>query len=92
VVLYHMPPVLSEPMDRRRHFQLLDDGISRLLVGLPNMPTIDHDEIRQYIDHDEYGLALETLTEAVAQHGILLTDAQSDEVARLAELMGLPAP
>jgi hypothetical protein len=87
-----MPPVLSEPMDRRRHFQLLDDGISRLLVGLPNMPTIDHDEIRQYIDHDEYGLALDTLTEAVAQHGILLTDAQSDEVARLAELMGLPAP
>jgi hypothetical protein len=76
-------------MSLRQHFRLLDDGISRLLSGLPQMPAGDHGTIRHYIDNDEYGLALETLTWAATEHGIPLNDDQVSEIDRLSKLMGL---
>jgi hypothetical protein len=76
-------------MSLRQHFQRLDDGISRLLEGLPQLPAKDRDTIRHYSDHDEYGLALEFLTCAVTEHCIPLRNDQASEIDRLSKLMGL---
>jgi len=69
----------------------LDARLSALLQNLPWMPQADRDAIRDYIDHNEFGLALELLINTVADLGQSLPDDQHLEVAELAGLMGMPA-
>jgi hypothetical protein len=46
--------------------------------------------IRDFLVHNELGLALESLSSAAAKRNIRLTPAELAEVSRLVDLMGLP--
>ena len=54
---------------------------------LPN----DRSRVAELIDANECGLALETISDALAEDGVRLDQMTVDEIARLTDTMGLPS-
>jgi hypothetical protein len=76
------------PPPSREHFLELERLLDALFADLGE--AIDADDLaisRDYVEHGEYGLALETLTESLAATAISISPASFQIIMRLADLM-----
>ena len=75
---------------REEHWRELEQRLSSLIDFLESQ--IDRrylDELRHFVEHREFGVALEELTGLVAGRAILLRPEQDQEIERLAIVMRL---
>lgn len=73
------------------YYRDLQRRLRGLLIALGDrLPAADRRQIEEFIDVNECGLALETIGDALAEDGVRVEQATLDEIARLAETMGLP--
>ena len=78
--------------DLHGHWAVLETRLLGLLAGFATLPTSDTDNIRHYIDHNEFGLAFEMLVDAIVEHGLQPDNAQQVALISVANSMGIEAP
>jgi hypothetical protein len=77
-------------IDSREHWPELRAGLLLLVEALA--PVFDDDTlsiVREFIEHYEFGVALEWLHSAVIRRSISLSDAESESFRKLAHLMDI---
>jgi hypothetical protein len=77
-------------MDRQQFRNVLEARLSALLRDIPRIPQADRSAIQDYIDNNEYGLALDLLIDLLVDLGLLLQDCQYRELSEVVDLMGAP--
>lgn len=53
------------------------------------LPLEDKEEIQEYLDYNEWGIAFEILCSAIEQHKINISQKQKEEIARIENEMGI---
>ena len=74
------------------YYRELQERLRRLLMMLDDrLPPGDRGLVDELIDANECGLALETISDALAEESIRIDQSAVDEIDGLAETMGLPS-
>ena len=78
-------------MARLAHYDVLRDGFDRLLADLLTAWPLGEDvqQVREYLDHGEYGEALSLLAAAGLHAGAGFTPGQARQILDLAGLMDM---
>ena len=73
------------------YYRGLQERLRRLLLSLDNrLPPGDRQLVEAFIGANECGLALETMADALAENWMRLDQPAIDEIASMAQTMGLP--
>jgi len=79
--------------DHREHWPHLRNALSRLVEELSEkLDEKNRTTILDFIENNEFGVALEWLWSLVAEHSIRLTAKQRSEIQRLASDMKIALP
>ncbi|MFI2364572.1 hypothetical protein [Promicromonospora sp. NPDC019610] len=74
---------------RTEYFSYLERVLGDTLRDLAGrIRPVDHETSASYVEHAEYGLAVEHLAYAVSEFEVLVTDEQRHRLTRLARLVG----
>ncbi|MDG3440456.1 MafI family immunity protein [Nitrospirillum amazonense] len=71
-------------------WEILEEHLGSLVMSIAGLPDIKRESMRDYIDHNEFGIAFEELIETISDMELLLNQEQRQEMAHLASLMALP--
>jgi hypothetical protein len=69
---------------------VLEERLGSLVTSIAGLPDISRESIRDYVDHNEFGIAFEEVIDAISDMELLLNQEQLQEMAHLASLMALP--
>jgi hypothetical protein len=77
-------------IDRNKLWEHLETSLSRLLDSLaPKLDGRNLGLLRDFVDHREYGVALEGLHSVLTATSIPISPEQREEMHRLAKTMGI---
>lgn len=67
----------------------LEERIIELVQGMNDIPEAEKMDIIEFASHNEWGLALDTLSFQLDEHDILITNEDYQEIARLGDSMNM---
>jgi hypothetical protein len=74
-------------------FDVIAGVVRGLLIELESSTSAENAElVSEFLDHAEYGLAVDQLADEVRQRGVVLRADQRDRFAGVALKMGMPDP
>lgn len=75
--------------DLRDHWAKTEAVLRGVLAGAPALTDEDRSSILEYLDHNELGLALETLCSAIKIGAVTITPSQYEAIARVQAEMNM---
>jgi len=76
--------------NRIERWKHLEASLSSLLSSMTcQLDPASYELAKEFIEHREYGVALEWLAEAAAKQGIRLSESQQADFDQLARVMGI---
>ena len=65
----------------------LENNIRAIMEQMKNLPQIDRDHIIEYLDHNEWGIAVEHLCSSIREEKILLSESLYEKIRQVSEQM-----
>ncbi len=71
-------------------FSEIENSLQRILSHMKSdFPSNEHDMVREFIDHGEYGLALEEIVAILSEEGITPNQEVIEDIKNLSNYMGV---